>query len=198
MIPRQKQIDATGLPDQKARFEMADFAHDYLVERGYVPVGFDHFARPDDPLAEATRAGRLHRNFQGFTEDDAPVLIGLGATAISIFPDLIIQNEKNAGRYRMMLSQDRFTASRGIVRSAEDQQRGALIERLLCMGRADIGRELYDEAAAGLGPLVKAGLCSWDGEQLAIAPEGLPYARTIAAQFDPYRRDSQRRFSSAV
>ena len=81
-------------------FAMAAFGHDFLTGEGYVPVGFDHFARPGDALAQAATGGTLRRNFQGFTEDQAPVLIGLGASAISSFPDLLVQNEKNAGRYR--------------------------------------------------------------------------------------------------
>jgi oxygen-independent coproporphyrinogen III oxidase len=185
LIPRQKQIDATRLPDQRTRFEMADFGYRHLTGNGYVPVGFDHFARPGDPLAEAALGERLHRNFQGFTEDDAPVLVGLGASAISMFPALIVQNEKNAGRYQMMLSQDQFAASRGVLRSADDRKRGSLIERLLCAGHARIELPMYEEVASSLHPLVEAGLCQWD-------------ARTIAAPFDPYRQDSQRRFSSAV
>jgi len=198
MIARQQKIDAADLPDQRSRFEMAEFGYRHLAGQSYVPVGFDHFARPGDALAQATLEGRLHRNFQGFTEDDAPVLIGLGASAISMFPSLLVQNEKNTGRYRMMLSQDRFTASRGVLRSEEDRKRGELIERLLCAGHARVERQLFDDALPGLAPLIAAGLCAWDGEELAIAPEGLPYARTIAAQFDPYRRESLRRFSSAV
>lgn len=198
MIARQKQIDAADLPGQRARFEMAEFGYRHLVGKGYVPVGFDHFARPGDALAKAVSSERLHRNFQGFTEDEAPVLIGLGSSAISVFPGLLVQNEKNAGRYQMRLFQEQFTASRGIQRSAQDRIRGELIERLLCAGHAPVEGRLFEDALPGLEPLIEAGLCEWNGEELAIAPAGLPYARTIAAQFDPYRRDSLRRFSSAV
>ena len=87
LIPRQKRIDAHDLPDQAQRFAMAAHGHELLLAAGYEPIGFDHFALPRDPLAVATREGRLHRNFQGFTDDGAPVLLGLGASAISMFPD---------------------------------------------------------------------------------------------------------------
>lgn len=198
LIARQRKIDDSALPDAATRFAMAAFGHDFLTGEGYVPVGFDHFARPGDALAQAATGGTLRRNFQGFTEDQAPVLIGLGASAISSFPDLLVQNEKNAGRYRMMLSQGRLTANRGIVRSPEDQRRGAVIEALLCRGRARIDADLRAEAFALLQPYFDAGLCAADGDDLAILPDGLPYARSIAARFDPYRKDSLRRFSSAV
>lgn len=198
LIARQRRIDAAALPDAEDRFAMAAFGHDYLVGQGYVPVGFDHFALPGDALAQAALRGTLRRNFQGFTEDQAPVLVGLGASAVSSFPELLAQNEKNAGRYRMMLSQDRLTASRGIARGADDRRRGAVIEALLCRGRARIEADLRAEAYPPLRPYFAAGLCEADGEDLVIAPGGLPYARSIAARFDPYRRDSLRRFSSAV
>lgn len=198
LIPRQRKIDDTELPDAAARFAMAAFGYEFLVSQGYVPIGFDHFAKPGDSLAQAALSGMLHRNFQGFTEDRAPVLIGFGASAISSFPDLLAQNEKNTGRYRMMLSQERLTANRGIARSAEDRRRGAVIENLLCRGRAPIDGDLRQEAWPLLQPYFAAGLCEGDGEDLVIRPEGLPYARSIAARFDPYRKDSLRRFSSAV
>ncbi|MFM5952768.1 MAG: oxygen-independent coproporphyrinogen III oxidase [Novosphingobium sp.] len=198
LIPRQRRIDATGLPDQTARFAMAEFGYNLLTAAGYIPVGFDHFARPGDPMARAVAQGTLRRNFQGFTDDPAEVLVGPGASAIGCFPDLLVQNEKNAGRYRMLLSQDVLPATHGIHRSADDKRRGKVIETLLCHGKASLDPDLAGEAAAKLTPFVERGLASLDGSMLAIAPGGLPYARTIAALFDPYRQDSVRRFSSAV
>lgn len=198
MIPRQKRIDDAALPDQAQRFAMAALGHDWLVCNGFVPVGFDHFARPSDPMAKAAVAGTLHRNFQGFTDDDAPVVIGLGASSISCFPELLIQNEKNAGAYRTSLAEGRLPAVRGIRRSGDDRVRGEVIERLLCHGRATLGPKLRLEVDARLRPFLDLGLAALDGDDLVIAPEGLPYARTIAALFDPYRKIAARRFSSAV
>lgn len=198
LIPRQRRIDASALPGTLARFRMAAIGQAALDRAGYVGIGFDHFALPGDPMAQAMCAGRLHRNFQGFTDDAAPVLIGLGASAISSFPDLLIQNEKNSGRYRMMLSQDRLPATLGVHRSAEDQRRGTIIERLLCHGRADLGYSLDAEMVARLEPLVARQLARIEGTYLVITDLGLPYSRVIAAAFDPYRHHSTRRFSSAV
>jgi oxygen-independent coproporphyrinogen-3 oxidase len=198
MLPRQRKIDASNLPGQAERFAMAEFGYELLTAAGYVPVGFDHFAKPTDPMARAVKRGTLRRNFQGFTDDQADVLVGLGASAIGCFPDLLVQNEKNAGRYRMLLSQDRLPAAHGVRRSRDDQRRGALIEALLCHGTASLDADLATEAAARLAPFIERGLASLKGDSLTIAPAGLPYARTIAALFDPYRQDSVRRFSSAV
>jgi oxygen-independent coproporphyrinogen III oxidase len=198
MIPRQRQIDASHLPDQAERFAMADFGYRLLTDAGYVAVGFDHFARPDDPTAKAVADGKLRRNFQGFTDDRADTLLGLGASAIGCFPDLLVQNEKNAGRYRMLLSQDQLPAAHGVRRSADDQRRAAVIEALLCQGTASLDPDLIGEAATRLEPFTERRLAHLEGDVLTIEPGGLPYARTIAALFDPYRQDSLRRFSSAV
>jgi oxygen-independent coproporphyrinogen-3 oxidase len=198
LIPRQKRIDASALPDQEARFRMAWNGWAQLTGAGYHSVGFDHFALPGDALAQAAVAGTLRRNFQGFTEDQAPVLLGLGATAISQFPDLIVQNEKNAGRYRMLLSQERLPGALGIVRSAADQATGLLIEQLLCVGEARVGRDRLVQLAGSLAPFIERGLADAREDWLVIHAGGLPYARTIAALFDPYRQDAMRRFSSAV
>ncbi len=198
LVPRQKAIPDHDLPDQRLRFDMAERGYSYLLTHGYTPVGFDHFAHPGDPLASAALAGEVHRNFQGFTDDAAPVLIGLGASAISSFPQLLAQNVKEAGRYRMMSSGGLLPVNRGVVRSADDRYRGAVIEQLLCNGSARVGARLLGEVQSGLQPFIERGLASIDADHVAILPLGLPYARTIAALFDPWRQQSARRFSSAV
>jgi oxygen-independent coproporphyrinogen-3 oxidase len=198
LIPRQRRIDGSNLPGQAERFAMAQFGYQLLTGAGYVPVGFDHFAKPGDPLALAAQNGTLRRNFQGFTDDQAPVLVGLGASSISITPDVIWQNEKNAGRYRMLLSQDCLPANGGLLRSADDQRRGAVIEGLLCRGEAQLGADLANEVLVRLLPFIDRELAELDHGILRLMPDALPYARTIAALFDPYRQDSARRFSSAV
>ena len=198
LIARQQRIDASALPGAEARFRMAEAGHEQLTACGYAAIGFDHFAKPRDPLAKAAAAGRLHRNFQGFTDDDAPVLLGLGASAIGSFPTLLAQNEKNAGRYRMLLSQGRLPVALGKARNADDRRRGAVIEELLCRGRARVCRPMLNEAMERLSPYLETGLCEIEGEYLVIADRALAYARSIAAAFDPYRQHSPRRFSSAV
>ncbi len=198
LVPRQTMIPEGALPGAAARFAMAAQAHDTLVAGGYEAVGFDHFALPHDPMARAVRQGTLRRNFQGFTDDRAEVLIGLGASAISGFPGLLAQNEKHTGRYRQLSTEGRLSADHGIVRSAEDQRRGKLIEALLCRGEAELGADLMAEAADRLAPYCDAGLARIADTRLTILPGGLPYARGIAAVFDSYRAAAPRRFSSAI
>lgn len=185
MFPRQRRIDAAALPGPAARFAQAAHGHERLVRDGYVAIGFDHFALPDDPLAKAAAEGRVRRNFQGFTEDQAEVMVGLGASAISLFPDVIIQNEKNAGAYRERIAAGALAGARGVIRRPEDRQRAAVIEQLLCQLRAIPDPRLIDaqleEALAGFAAL---GLVERSGGVLRITEQGRPYARNIAAAFD--------------
>lgn len=191
-------IDATDLPDRDERFAMAEDGFRFFTSNGYQAVGFDHFALPSDSMAIATRQGTLRRNFQGFTDDTADVLIGLGSSSISGFPDLIAQNEKKNGRYRVLSAQGRLSASVGIVRSAEDQMRGRLIEALLCKGTAKLSPCLFSQVQDRLGPFLARGLATLEGMTLTITPTGLPYARVIASLFDRFRETTLKRFSSAI
>ncbi|MBR0551247.1 oxygen-independent coproporphyrinogen III oxidase [Stakelama marina] len=199
MIPRQRRIDANALPGAERRFAQAALAHDFLTGAGYSAIGFDHFAKPGDALALAAADGSLRRNFQGFTEDQARVLIGLGASAISEFPAHLLQNEKNAGRYQIAVAAGRFATARGVGRTRQDRVRGAAIEALLCHGSAEL-TALGDLSAIRdrLRPFADHGLIEWQGDVLRLRRAAVPYARAIAATLDAYRADSAIRFSSAV
>ena len=97
--PQQRLIDKSELPSAQERLAQAEAAHETLVQFGYQPIGLDHYARPDDQLAPAASAGRLHRNFQGYTVDDADALLGLGASSISRLPQGFAQNAPDVGNY---------------------------------------------------------------------------------------------------
>ena len=198
LVPRQAMIREADLPGPAARFAMASEAHRILTAHGYDAIGFDHFAMPHDPMARAARGGTLRRNFQGFTDDPSDVLIGLGASSISGFPGLLAQNEKHTATYRKRCAEGRLSARHGIVRKAEDQRRGAVIEALLCQGAAMLPDDLLADAAPRLAPFIAAGMARLDGDILTIPAEGLPYARVIAALFDAYRAAAPRTFSSAI
>jgi oxygen-independent coproporphyrinogen-3 oxidase len=187
MIPRQRSIDASDLPDMKLRFDQAELGYRRLTKAGYIPVGFDHFALPGDPLANAANEGRVNRNFQGFTEDDAPVLIGLGASAISRFPDLIVQNEKRAGHYRDIVMDGRLASVRGVQLNSDQQRRGRHIRGLLCNHRAHLDASERTEAQDVLKEYGQKGLIEWEGTDLVVCNRGLPYARHVATEFDRIR-----------
>ncbi|WP_404338317.1 oxygen-independent coproporphyrinogen III oxidase [Sphingomonas sp. MMS12-HWE2-04] len=199
VIPRQKRIDASALPDAEARFGQAELAHGVLRGAGYRAIGFDHFALPGDALARAAANGSLRRNFQGFTEDPAETLIGLGASAISAFPDRLLQNEKNTGRYHLAVGAGRFATARGLHRSGEDRLRGRAIEAILAMGGADLSGFAHAPALRErLRPFEARQLVSWQGDRLVLAEAARPYARAIAATLDAYRGAGSAQFSNAV
>ncbi|MGR4892494.1 oxygen-independent coproporphyrinogen III oxidase [Sphingopyxis sp. LARHCG72] len=187
MIPRQRRIDATNLPDQRLRFEQAELGYRRLTDAGYVPVGFDHFARPGDPLAIAAREGRVNRNFQGFTSDSVPVLLGFGASAISRFPDLIVQNEKRAGPYRDLVNDGRLAAVRGVEVPDEQRARAGHIRDILCNGRTHLAPRSRARVRDALKDYEQRGVIDWNKGDLVIRDSGLPYARHVAAQFDSLR-----------
>lgn len=199
LIARQRWIDARALPDAAARFVQAASAYDRLTAAGYRAVGFDHFAVPGDALVQASADGTLRRNFQGFTEDRADILIGMGASAISQFPDRLLQNAKNAGAWQAAIGAGRFATGRGIARSPLDRLRGTAIEAILCHGSADL-RDLPERKAvrARLQRFERVGLLDWHGTRLRLAAEAVPYARSIAATIDAWRAVDDTRFSQAV
>jgi oxygen-independent coproporphyrinogen-3 oxidase len=196
LLSRQRMIPGESLPDAAQRFAQSALACDLLVAAGYAAIGFDHFARPGDRLARAAAAGTLRRNFQGFTDEPGEAIIGLGASSISQYDGLLVQNEKHVGRYRMRVANGGLAAVRGVARSADDRLRSGLIERLLCDGHVDAAAA--PAALPALAPLVTEGLVQVAGTRVTILPDGRPYARLAAAAFDRYRQPDAERFSKAV
>jgi oxygen-independent coproporphyrinogen-3 oxidase len=185
MMPRQRMIADAELPDAEARFAMSALAHELFTAADYAAIGFDHFAKPDDPMAIAAASGTLKRNFQGYTTDPGEALIGLGTTAISQFDDLIIQNDKHVASWRDTVLAGGLAGDRGVIRTEDDRARGAVIERLLCDGAVDVG-EAYAPSRAALRPYAEDGLVAVEGGKVRLLPEGRPYARLIAAAFDAH------------
>ena len=192
MIPRQRRIDGDSLPDAKLRFEQSKLGYRRLTEAGYVAIGFDHFALSTDSLAIAAAEGRVHRNFQGFTDDPNEILLGFGASAISNVPGYLVQNEKNAGRYRSLVSSDKVAAVRGVTCSEEAKKRGIIISSLLCQGQVDAEAANMLPDIEMLDIFEEKGLIRQRDGKLVITEEGRPYARHIACLFDQFRTPRQR------
>lgn len=198
-IARQRQMDTSIMANQTQRFAMSQMGYRTLVNAGYDAIGFDHFALPDDPMAIAARTGDISRNFQGYTHDPSPYLIGMGATAISMFPDRILQNDKNVGAWREAVSDGRLSAKLGVARTQDDALHGRIIEDILCRGEADIG-DLGGEKsyASQLVPFEKRGLLRRNNGHIICSDDATPYLRSIAAIFDPYRAGASSGFSGAI
>jgi oxygen-independent coproporphyrinogen-3 oxidase len=207
LLPRQRAIRTEELPGEEARFAQSELAYALLTGEGYRAIGFDHFARPEDSLAIAAAEGRLRRNFQGFTDEPGEAVIGLGASAISQYDDLLVQNEKHEAAYRKAVTAGTLAGCRGVARTAEDRMRWDAIARILCDGRIDLAAlaERYGripEAFASALPLLRefelAGLISRTGWTVTLTDDARPYARLIAGAFDGRWASSTGTFSQAV
>jgi oxygen-independent coproporphyrinogen-3 oxidase len=200
MKPHQRLIDERALPDGAERWAQFEVAAERLQQAGYLWIGLDHFARPDDPLAIASANGRLRRNFQGYTTDSCEALIGLGASAIGALPRGYGQNPVGIKGYADALRDGQLPIARGIALSADDRHRRAIIERLMCDRRVDL-------AALGsadmpeldrLADMAADGLVEIDGPCIAITESGRPFMRTVCAVFDRYLVGERGRYSRAV
>ena len=203
----QRMIADEALPNGAARAEQARAAAATLVAHGYTQIGIDHFALPDDSLALAASAGRLHRNFQGYTSDAARTLIGIGATSIGRTPQGYVQNASETGAWSRAVAAGKLPIARGHALRGQDALRARVIEQIMCDGAVDLaaaGRSLgfaddwYAEEVPELLQMQADRLLTYADGKLALAPEGLPLARVVAAVFDTYLRDSTARHSVAV
>lgn len=206
MKAHQKMIPEDALPDKLARFAQARLAAERLIAGGLEPIGFDHFATSGDSLAVAARAGRLKRNFQGYTDDAADALIGLGASAIGQLPQGYVQNITATGDYQRAVLAGGAAVARGFALTPTDRLRAHAIMTLLC--RFALGpRDLAGFGAAGKALMEEAriialtdedGLVAMAGDAFTVTQRGRPFVRTIAARFDAYLAAGAARHSLAV
>jgi oxygen-independent coproporphyrinogen-3 oxidase len=204
--PQQRLIEQSDLPSSPERLAQAEAAHEILVQFGYQPIGLDHYAKPDDQLA--ARSGRLQRNFQGYTDDDADALVGLGASAISRLPQGFAQNAPAVGNYSRAVVEGKLATVKGIVLSDDDRLRGHIIERLMCDMAVDldaiadetgfdIATDFTDELES-LEPFQENGSVQIEGHRIRITEKGRPYMRLVASVFDTYLTRGKSRHSVAV
>jgi oxygen-independent coproporphyrinogen-3 oxidase len=191
MSRRQQMIPSDALPTPQERLQLFEVARDLFLADGYQEIGIDHFARPSDGLAVAARTGRLRRNFQGYTDDVAPILVGLGASSISRFPQGYAQNAAGTSQHTKAIRAGQFSTHRGHVFQGEDVFRGRIIEALMCdfrVERAELARFGNPNLQAMLETVAAAfpGVVRLDDQALEILPEGRPLARVIARGFDGY------------
>jgi oxygen-independent coproporphyrinogen-3 oxidase len=203
----QNMIAETSLPKSEDRLAQSRLAAGILESAGYLPIGLDHFALPGDSLALAARAGRLRRNFQGYTDDGCETLIGLGASSISRFHQGYAQNAPGVGEYERLVLQGSPPAVRGFALTDDDRLRGWVIERLMCDFAFSASRAVSLFGAAAGPLLAEARSCATDGAGSAfvqrgdlfiVTEEGRPFVRLIAAKFDAYLTAKAARFSKAV
>jgi oxygen-independent coproporphyrinogen-3 oxidase len=194
MARRQTMIPANTLPSTKERLALWEHAQEKFLENGYVQIGIDHFAKPTDSLALAAQNGNLHRNFQGYTDENCDVILGVGASSISRFPQGYTQNNPSTSQYTMATEAGTFSTARGHAFTDEDRFYGNLIEQLMChfhiswdqaLKYSTLSREelqtLFCEIRAKFEQLPQV-----DETGFHIKPDARVLTRMIANGFDQY------------
>lgn len=209
LFKAQRAIRADQLPDAETRLQLLALTVERLTEAGYVYIGMDHFALPDDDLARAMRDGSLHRNFQGYSTHGDCDLIGLGVSAIGAVGNSYSQNRKDLSGYYAALDRGRLPVDRGIALSMDDVLRREVIQRLMCKGELRL-REIENRYAlefsnyfadelVALSSLAGDGLITSDADAIHVTERGRSLLRTIAMVFDAYLpRAASTQFSKVI
>jgi oxygen-independent coproporphyrinogen-3 oxidase len=207
MKSHQRMIDERTLPGAGERLEQFTLASRRLREHGYRSIGLDHFARPDDALAVALDEGRLHRNFQGYTTDEAAVMLPLGASAIGRLPEGYVQNAAPLHEYRAAIAAGRLPVTRGLALSPADRLRAEIIERLMCDLTVDLSRICAKHGSAvselspsleALAPLAADGVVDVEDGRVTVRDGHRALLRLVAAAFDAHLATAEKRHSRAV
>jgi oxygen-independent coproporphyrinogen-3 oxidase len=206
----QRRIDAQALPDGAAKIGMLSRSLSSFLSAGYVYVGMDHFALPDNELAIAKRQGRLHRNFQGYSTQPDCDMIGLGVSSIGRVGATYSQNAKTMEEYCDLLDQGRFPVVRGLALTRDDLVRRAVIMSLMCLGQVlfesiDLAylvdcRTYFAKELDELKILQDQGLVSLDDSGIQVTAQGWFFVRAVAMVFDRYLQTdrTRARFSKII
>ena len=208
----QKQLVEADLPSAETRLGLLQLAIERLTSAGYLYIGMDHFALPDDELALAQARGGLHRNFMGYTTHADSDLLGLGVSAISHIGDSFSQNPRDLASWQGALDDGRLPVFRGMRLDQDDQLRADLIQQLMCQGEIPMRalerrhgidfNDYFADALAKLQPLIADGLARIEPDRITVTSRGRLLLRNIAMCFDRYLdqpvTDAQPRFSRAI
>lgn len=195
----QRRIDEEKLPDADTKFRIYLDTIRELLEAGYVQIGMDHFAVPEDELARALNDGRLHRNFMGYTTKAAPDLVSFGVTAISNVRHSFAQNTPVMKGYLEALTADHLPTARGIRLDKDDILRADLIRDLMCHFRTDVERlerdhaidfaQYFTEEVAELRETIDPEFFELSPTELRVHPKGRLFIRNVCMIFDRYLRE---------
>lgn len=202
MKSHQNLIPQESLPDAEARLRQEDAIGDVLINAGYQRIGIDHYAKPGDRLAMLAREGRLNRNFQGYTTDDAKTIIALGASSIGRTPEGYVQNHSNVRDWALSVFAGKLPIAKGVEFTPDDLLRADIIERIMCDLKVEPERiaEAHsgDVPAFKIDDLIKAKIVTRQSGTLVLDPDYRPLARLLAAAFDAYLGEGRAKHSVSV
>ncbi len=211
MFKAQRQLNAEFLPTPETRLALLGLTIEKLSNAGYVYIGMDHFALPQDELVLAQEAGTMYRNFQGYSTRGYCDLVGLGVSSIGKVGDNYIQNQKTLPEYYGALDRGVLPVHRGYTMTRDDVIRRDVIQQIMCYGVLDYDatgarhgidfRSYFASEIAALAPMVADGLAEFADPGLRVLPAGRLLLRHLAMAFDAYlpaAQASQQRFSKAI
>jgi oxygen-independent coproporphyrinogen-3 oxidase len=210
MIRHQRAIPKEAMPSPREKLSILEMVVESFVASGYMFVGMDHFARPEDELCVALKDRTLYRNFQGYTTKAGCDLYGFGVTSIGQVGPCYVQNVKEVGAYQQKVRDQGLAAFRGVLLTPDDELRRDVITRLMChfvVYKHEIEEqygivfdEIFGDAVKDLEPMEADGLVSLHDDRIEVHPLGRLLVRNIAMPFDAYLRTAggQKRFSRTV
>jgi oxygen-independent coproporphyrinogen III oxidase len=205
----QRQINDADLPSAEVKLDILQMVGQKLSAAGYVYIGMDHFAKPDDELAIAQRQGKLYRNFQGYSTHSDCDLIGFGITSIGRVGDAYSQNVKELDDYERLISQQKLPVYKGVELDEDDKLRSAVITQLICHFELDFSaiEQAYAIRFAAyfakeielLKPMQVDGLISLSDKDIHVRPAGRLLIRNVCMVFDKYlAQKHQQQFSKVI
>ena len=204
----QRRINILELPSADEKLEIFKFSMDFLLKQGYVYIGMDHFALPEDPLAIAQRQGELYRNFQGYSTHAQCDIVGLGLSAIGQVGESFSQNEKDIVRYYAALDDDKLPIVKGQVINEDDKIRRAVIMDLICHFYLDFAniewgfgikfKAYFADELLRLTQMEADGLVSISEDSMTVLEPGKLLIRNICMVFDAYLASSKTQFSKTI
>ena len=205
----QRHIDVNTLPKANHKTAMLAMALEAMQAAGYVYIGMDHFALPNDPLSVAKRQGRLHRNFQGYSTQPDCDLVSLGVSSIGSIGPSYVQNAKTLEDYQDLLQQGRLPVVRGIALTRDDLTRRTIIMALMCQGHVDFEsielahlldfKQSFGKELVQLQAMAEQGLIELSDRAIHVTELGWYFVRAVAMVFDRYvQTDEQRAHFSKI
>jgi oxygen-independent coproporphyrinogen-3 oxidase len=206
----QRRINEADLPSPDARLQILQTAIQRLTQAGYVFIGMDHFAKPEDELAVAQRQGRLHRNFQGYSTYAEADLLAFGVSAISKIGPTYCQNFRTLDEYYAAIDNGVLPVMRGLELTVDDLLRRSIIQALMCHFELSLEaievahlidfKAYFAAELADLAPMEEAGLLRVEERRISVLPKGRMLVRVIAMAFDRHLRADreQRRYSRVI
>jgi len=204
----QRQINDEDMPSAEVKLDILQMTGNRLIDAGYVYIGMDHFAKPDDELAVAQREGKLYRNFQGYSTHSDCDLVGMGITSIGRVGDAYIQNVKTLEEYDTLISQNKLPVFKGVDLNEDDKLRRVVITQLICHFELNFSRvekqfgivfsEYFATELNNLKQMQMDGLLLVTEKGIQVESAGRLLIRNICMIFDKYLAQKQQQFSKVI